>query len=163
MSTTAAASENHHVQFNLDDEELKSHHEQVEIFKVDEHQYTVNLGYLKVEHYYLFSFDLSYEADSFSYLSERSSEYIKFKSLVKKANNICTLTFICFTHKEENEQDDVYFRVVRKSPETGLEETTNLQIRFEAKVLGALQGTPALRKGVHSYTNEDRHTHFTRN
>jgi hypothetical protein len=160
----AATSENNHVQFDLDDEELKSHHEQVEIFKRDEHQYTVNLGYLKVDHYYMFSFDLNdYYAESFSYLNDQSSSYIKFKGLVKKSNSLHTMTFICFTHKEENEQDDVYFRVVRKDAETGLEETLNLQITFEAKVLGAHQGTPSLRKGVHSYTNEDRFSHFTRN
>lgn len=109
-----------HVQFKLDQEELKSHHEQVEINQLDEHQYAVNLGYLKIDHYYLFSFDLHYVAESFVYLNDQSSNYIKFKGLLKKSENLHTMTFVCYTHKEKHEQDNVHFEALRKNPDTGM-------------------------------------------
>ncbi len=108
-----------HVQFKIDQQELKSHHETVEITRIDNDKFTVNLGYLKIEHYYQFSFDLHYEAENFRYLDEKSSQYVKFKSLVKKSDKVSTMTFICYTHKQKNEQDNVYFETIQRNPETG--------------------------------------------
>jgi hypothetical protein len=109
-----------HVQFKIDKDELRSHHETVEITRIDQDKFTVNLGYLKIDHYYQFSFDLHYEAENFRYLTEKSSKYLKFKELVKKSDKIHTMTFICFTHKQKNDKEDVYFETIQKNPETGI-------------------------------------------
>lgn len=44
-------SENH-VKFNIEEEELRSHHESLEIVEIGHNKYDVNLGYLKMDHYY---------------------------------------------------------------------------------------------------------------
>ena len=80
----------------------------------------MDLGYLKIDHYYLFSFDLQYDAGKFIYLNEESSKFIKFKGLVKKSNNLHNMTFLCFTQKEKVKQDDVYFQTLRTNSVTGI-------------------------------------------
>lgn len=108
-----------HVQFKLDKEELKAHHDTVEITRIEKDIFTVNLGYLKIDHYYQFSFDLVYEAENFRFLEEKSSQYLKLKSLTKKADKTHRMTFVCFTHKKKNDTEDVYFETIQKNSITG--------------------------------------------
>lgn len=109
----------HHVQFKIDKEEANSHHEKLELTKIDENSFQVNLGYLKIEHQYQFSFDLQYDAENLTYLDEKSSKYMTFKKITKHSNNKYLMQFICFTHKEKKEVEQVYFDAIKKNPQTG--------------------------------------------
>lgn len=55
MSNVEGASkEQHenHVKFKIEEEEIKGHHESLEITELGENKFNVNLGYLKMDHYY---------------------------------------------------------------------------------------------------------------
>ena len=110
--------EDHHVQFNLDKEEAKSHHQKVEIRQIDEHSFTVNLGYLKIDHYYEFSIDLDCTTEKLTYLVDQSSRYLKCQDL-KKNGDKHTLRFLHYTHKDKNENDEALFQSIEKNPDTG--------------------------------------------
>ena len=144
----------HHVKFKLDKEEVKTHHESLEITRIDEHLFSVNLGYLKIDHFYKITFELDYVGDEFIYLTDKSSKYIDYKEMQRKSHDDhkCLLTFVCYTHKEKSDKEHVYFEVVKCLPD-GAKQTVVLSILFEAKVLGAHQGTPLLRNGIAILSN----------
>ena len=48
----AIKDQENHVKFKIEEDELKGHHENLEITEVAHNKYNVNLGYLKMDHYY---------------------------------------------------------------------------------------------------------------
>jgi hypothetical protein len=155
----------HHVKFNIQEEEFKNHHENLEITKVSDYEYNINVGYLKVDHYYKlkFSLDLSHllnqESASLNYLVHKSSRHLSFKDikLDESGNYLFSLIFHAF--KEKHDIEKAYFGLVNaEQPDqnghhssqslnsNGSEhrddsDEKKLLINFEARVLGAHQGS----------------------
>lgn len=48
----AAKDQDNHVKFKIEEEEMKGHHENIEITDIGHNKFNVNLGYLKMDHYY---------------------------------------------------------------------------------------------------------------
>ena len=162
-------SHNHHVKFNLQEEEVRSHHEHLEISSPHEHTFNINLGYLKVNHYYrvAFSLDLSKNTlcgDLNALISrfsvEKSSKNISFKEIKVSSDGVCTFLIVFFASKEKLDRESIYFinhNLQNQSEQQQAEHHHHqhhqngnemLTINFEAKVLGAHQGTPLLRTGI---------------
>ena len=130
----------HHVKFNIEEEEFKSHHENVEIHKESDYEYNINLGYLKVDHYYKLKFNLDLskitsQSSSIDYLVHKSSRHLSFKEIKMddNINGMCSFSLIFHAFKEKVDIEKAYFSL------SGSDDT-NLVINFEAKVLGAHQG-----------------------
>ena len=132
----------HHVKFNIEEDEFKQHHERLEINRVDDNFYNVNLGYLKVDHYYKIAFDLDEELDELVYLKNKSSKYITLKEMKSNKTGATSFTFIFYAYKEKSEKENVCFGLSGgNTSENGSHSTdVRMQICFEAKVLGEHQG-----------------------
>ena len=151
----------HHVKFNIQEEEFKNHHENLEISTISPNNFHVNLGYLKVEHNYKITFSLhlngSISCDNLKYLAERSSKHVTFKECKREANsNLYTFTVLFYAYREKHDQETVYL----SSAESGSHSANQVVIHFEAKVLGVHQGTPLLRNGItllHTHSNNPVH------
>jgi hypothetical protein len=157
----------HHVKFNIQEEEFKNHHENLEITKVSDYEYNVNIGYLKIDHYYKlkFSLDLSHlidqqEPTTLSYLVHKSSRHLSFKDVKLDENGKYLFGLIFHACKEKHDIEKAYFGFVSKE-ENGHHSSVSVDgsngngsqhhhgedsdekkilINFEAKVLGAHQG-----------------------
>lgn len=166
---TAPSAEHHHVKFNIQEEELKSHHENLEISNAgSENAFHVNLGYLKVDHSYkvVFSLTLAHpvEAKNIQLLSSRSSKHVTFKEVHRESSdkNVYTFTVYFYAYKEKSDKETIYFTTVANEngnqhkegfhlPHIGGKDhhnSSHIVIHFEAKVLGQNQGTPFLRNGI---------------
>ena len=157
------SSSHHHVKFNLQEEEVKNHHENLEIVSLSESAFNINLGYLKINHYYKVSFTLDLKINTnfnsliSKYSVDKSSKNISFKEIKENSNGSVTFLIVFFASKEKLDTESIYFI----SNETH-DHQVLLKINFEAKVLGAHQGTPLLRNGItllaqHVSTNEKSH------
>ena len=163
---SAGIEQSHHVKFNLQEEEVKSHHENLDIVKNGENKYDINLGYLKIDHYYkvVFSLKLDKNYSKIVFLKDDSSKSVSFKELKRNPDSEVTHVFemavVFFASKEKHDKETIYLKL-------GDDDKSFLEINFEAKVLGAHQGTPLLRNGItllpnhtnhlHSHTNEKLH------
>ena len=165
MSTeaeTTSSSSNHHVKFNIEEEELKSHHENLEIVQQSAHVFHINLGYLKVDHNYKITFSLNLpKTNGLTYLTERSSKHVLIKECKQETDSLYTFTVIFNAFKEKNDLETVYFA-------NGADHHSNIVLHFEAKVLGQHQGTPLLRNGItllhnHSHSLSSERSHFNIN
>jgi hypothetical protein len=154
-------SSTHHVKFNLEENEFKSHHENLEIIKTNDFEYCVNLGYLKVDHYYKlkFNLDLSSIVDHSSkinYLVHKSSRHLSFKEIKmdENVNGLYSFSLIFHAFKEKVDIEKAYFSLNEHDDQAHENGNGNgnsngsdhsaekrLLINFEAKVLGAHQGT----------------------
>lgn len=145
----------HHVKFNIEEEEFKHHHERLEILKIDDKSYNVNLGYLKVDHYYRVAFDLDDQTnpDELVYLKHKSSKNLTLKEMKSSKNGTTSFVFIFFAFKEKSERENAFFGISGEGSDNAC-----VQICFEAKVLGEHQGTPALRSGVTLLHNNNHNT-----
>lgn len=140
LSFCDETNQTHHVKFNIEEEEFKQHHERLEIAKVDEHSYNVNLGYLKVDHYYRIAFDVDEELDELVYLKHKSSKYTTLKEMKSNKSGTTSFTFIFYAYKEKSEKENVYFGFSGSDNNGVHSNDVRLQICFEAKVLGEHQG-----------------------
>lgn len=160
----------HHVKFNLQEEEVKNHHENLEITKLNEYSFNINLGYLKVDHNYKVTFSIEVgknhkiDVDNFdqSYISDKSSKNVTFKGAkFDAATGVCQFTIVFYAFREKTDIERVYFRLSDTNDEH------LLTLNFEAKVLGAHQGTPLLRNGItlltHHKSNSSEKSHFNIN
>lgn len=151
----------HHVKFNLQEEEIKNHHENLEIIKVDNNKYDISLGYLKIDHYYkvVFSLKLGNSYEDAKFIDDLSSPQVSLKELKKRAdfsNGEFEMTFVFYASKEKHDKETVFLRLDGDDKKL-------LEINFEAKVLGAHQGTPLLRNGITILPNHTNHLHSTSN
>ena len=170
MSVSATSSEHgeHHVKFNIQEEEFKNHHENLEIKNISPNVFHVNLGYLKVEHNYRVTFSLHLEGGSVSsenvrILTERSSKHVAFKDIKRESDNLYTLTVHFFAYHEKYDQETVYLSIDDghlnsngHHKDNGHHSKNVITLHFEAKVLGKHQGTPLLRNGItllHTHSN----------
>ena len=156
VGETYQASQNH-VKFKLEEEEFKSHHEHLEIHQMAEDVYNVNLGYLKMNHNYKFSFELEGVLGDFVYLKEESSPHVTFKEIKTGSNGHRSFLCIFHAYKEKSEIENVIFEVKNN------DKPYRLTICFEAKVLGTHQGTPSLRNGItllHHGHDHPHHNHL---
>ena len=109
--------------------------------------FNVNLGYLKVNHYYkvTFTLDLKENMNSSSLISkyslDKSSKSVTFKEIKENSNGSVTFLVVFFASKEKLDTESIYFISSDHQEEI-------LTIHFEAKVLGTHQGTPLLRNGI---------------
>ncbi|CAF0719174.1 unnamed protein product [Brachionus calyciflorus] len=148
----------HHVKFNLQEEEVKSHHENLDIVKIGTNKFDINLGYLKIDHYYkvAFSLELDDNYQKIVFLKDDSSKSVSLKELKRNANSNVThvfdMTIIFFASKEKHDKETVFLRL-------GDNENNVTEINFEATVLGAHQGTPLLRNGITLLPNHTNHLH----
>jgi hypothetical protein len=164
-----SASAEHHVKFQIEEEELKQHHDHLEITELDQNVYSVNLGYLKVDHYYKVSFELDTmgKNEELVYLKAKSSKHLALKEMkLNEKSGLISFVFIFYAYKEKYEKENVYFcRAAQLEAEEQQDEPPfAMHICFEAKVLGVHQGTPALRSGVtllhnNSFNTENK-SHF---
>ena len=145
----------HHVKFNLQEEEVRSHHENLEITNSNETTFDINLGYLKVNHYYRVAFTLDLGSKSeindgliSKYSLDKSSKNISFKEIKESANGTYTFLIVFFASKEKLDKESIYFIANDHDQSKSGSHHTLLTINFEAKVLGAHQGTPLLRNGI---------------
>lgn len=135
---------NHHVKFDLVEEEVKTHHDHLEIKEIDRNNFKINLGFLKIDHYYTVTFDIKHDYNELTLLNNESSRHVSLKE-VRRNNETGTLTFtfVFYAFKEKLDEEQVFFGV-----KTGNNQNESLKFEFEARVLGAHQGTPLLRNGV---------------
>jgi hypothetical protein len=156
----------HHVKFNLQEEEVKNHHEFLEINKLNEYNFNIHLGYLKVDHYYKVTFSIELgknhriDVENFdnSYLRDKSSKNVTFKGAkFDSATGVCQFTIVFYAFREKTDIERVYFRLSDTNDEH------LLTLNFEAKVLGAHQGTPLLRNGITLLTHHSEKSHFNIN
>jgi hypothetical protein len=113
----------HHVKFNIQEEEFKNHHENLEITTLSANTFHVNLGYLKVEHNYRVTFSLRLSdseaaqvkcGESLRFLADRSSKHVTFKECKREStsDNVYTFTMLFFAYREKHDQETVYFRIL---------------------------------------------------
>lgn len=114
----------HHVKFNIQEEEFKNHHENLEITKVSDYEYNINIGYLKVDHYYKlkFSLDLSHlmldkESTQLNYLVHKSSRHLSFKDIRLDENGKHLFGLIFHAYKEKHDIEKAYFGLVDANSE----------------------------------------------
>jgi len=124
--------------------------------------YKINLGYLKVDHYYKVAFDLKHDYNEVNLLKEESSDHVQLKE-IKHENGNLNFTFIFYAFKEKLDEEEVSFNV-----KTVNNQNEFLKFNFEARVLGSQQGTPLLRNGItllHKKTlgHSDEKNHFNVN
>ncbi|RNA22795.1 hypothetical protein BpHYR1_031416 [Brachionus plicatilis] len=149
----------HHVKFNLQEEEIKNHHENLDIIKYENNKFDINVGYLKIDHYYkvVFCLKLDNNYGNVEFVRDLSSPQVSLKELKKKADfskGEYEMTFVFYASKEKHDKETIFLRL-------GDEETNMLEINFEAKVLGAHQGTPLLRNGITLLSNHIDHLNST--
>ena len=167
----ASAKENlasHHVKFNIEEEEIKTHHENIEIERVNERTFSIRLGYLKVQHHYKVKFELDLSelladqlnASRIKFLADKSSHHMTFKEVKASANarpGHFTFSLVFHSLKEKFDVEHAYFSV-QDSHDSDVHHT--LVLNFEARVLGINQGTPMLRNGIVMLHNvSDNHGH----
>lgn len=161
----AAGCTEHHVKFNLQEDEIKNHHENLDITQIGLNKFDINLGYLKVDHYYKVSFSLKLDQNykKFVFLKEKSSQHVNFKELKRgpeqsDLSHVYDLTVVFYAFKEKHDKETIYFSL---DDQNDLNEETDLnnilEIHLEAKVLGAHQGTPLLRNGITLLPNHTHH------
>ena len=176
----------HHVKFNIQEEEFKNHHENLEINSLGPHAFNVNLGYLKVDHNYKVTFSLhlsnpqnpAQNYENIRYLADRSSKHVIFKEMRKESNNLYSFTVIFYAYREKHDQETIYFSLddsnghehssahgssAHHDHHNNTNTHNKLVIHFEAKVLGQHQGTPLLRNGItllHSHSNSSSTSSF---
>lgn len=159
--------EEHHVKFNLQEDEVKSHHENLEIKEIAPFNYGINLGYLKIDHYYkvVFTIKLNSSEYLFNYQVDRSSKAVQFKEIkidedIEKNMGIYTFMIIFYASKEKHDLEKVFFRLENRktlADQTGVPSDGIFELDFEAKVLGAHQGTPLLRNGITLLSQHSSH------
>lgn len=150
----------HHVKFNLQEEEIKNHHENLDIIKIEINKFDINLGYLKIDHYYKVVFCLKLDGSYSNIVFERdlSSPQVTLKELKKKSDSSkdeYEMSFVFYASKEKHDKETAILRLCDT-------EAKMLEINFEAKVLGAHQGTPLLRNGITLLPNHTNHLNTTR-
>ena len=158
---SAGIDHSHHVKFNLQEEEIKNHHENLEIVKVDHYKYDINLGYLKIDHYYkvVFNLKLGNSYEDVKFIDDLSSPQVSLKELKKKgelSNCEFEMSFVFYASKEKHDKETAFLRLDN-------DEKKILEINFEAKVLGAHQGTPLLRNGITILPNHTNHLNSSSN
>jgi len=194
MATTVTANTTNpenHVKFSLDKEERKNHHEEVEIVKVKSNEFAINLGYMKVDHYYKLKFELDLtdlievsqntsRVMNLKYLIHKSSRHLSFKEIKKmyvggedeKWFGKYSFSLVFHAFKEKVDIEKAYFRLVDSDDDVTTDaseaeiDANDLVISFEAKVLGAHQGTPMLRNGIvlmHNGGDDTQESHFNLN
>jgi hypothetical protein len=168
MSTAEASSAaEHHVKFNIQEEEFKNHHENLEIVQQSSNVFNVNLGYLKVDHNYKITFSLNLSAlntassDNLKYLPDKSSKHVILKEFHQEASDkkLYTFTVVFNAFKEKHDLETVYFSLNNNHHHQ------QVVLHFEAKVLGQHQGTQLLRNGITllHHQNGGEKSHFNIN
>jgi hypothetical protein len=165
MSKSVNFSGTQHVKFQLEKEEFENHHNELEINQINSHLYNINLGYLKVDHYYKVAFEIDLNMDELVYVKQKSSKHVSLKEMQSKHNGCFAFVFIFYANKEHSDEEIVSFSLPGSSSGSrDINDNIKIQMRFEAKVLGENQGTPALRTGVtllhHNLNIGDSSEHF---
>jgi hypothetical protein len=147
----------HHVKFKLEEAEVRSHHENIEIHKLEHNTYKINIGYLKVDHYYKvnYSLNLGEKPVHLTYVKEKSSQNVNVKSFKREDDGLVHFNLVFHASKEKIDIEQLVFNV-----EDDSHKPHSLTIHLEAKVLGVYQGTPLLRNGItllHSNNGENAH------
>lgn len=141
-----------HVQFNLSQDEVTHRHDNIEIKKVASHLFDINIGYLKVDHFYRVTFTLEHDFDELVHLKETSSKNVTLESLKKLKDGSHEFQFLFYAYREKLDEEQVQFTIKEGSKEK------HLSLNFEAKVLGINQGTPSLRTGVVLVSHKSAHS-----
>jgi len=144
--------QDHHVKFKLEEAEVRSHHE-----KHEHNTYKINIGYLKVDHYYkvTFGLNLGEKQAQLTYLKEKSSHNVDVKSFKREDDGLVHFNLVFHASKEKIDIEQLVFSVEEDS-----HKHHSLTLHLEAKVLGVYQGTPLLRNGItllHSNNGENAH------
>jgi len=146
--------QDHHVKFKLEEAEVRSHHENIEIHKQEHNTYKINIGYLKVDHHYKVNFGLNLgeKQAHLTYVKEKSSHNVDVKSFKHEADGLVHFSLVFHASKEKIDVEQLVFNV------DDSHKPHSLTLHLEAKVLGIYQGTPLLRNGItllHSSNGEN--------